>query len=179
MRLIVARDTEAFGEMYRRHASAVAAIAARVTPDRMSADDITQGAFLALWTRAAKIDVRSGSLRAWLVTVARNAAIDRVRRLRPVGRLDETHALLADPARTEDFAMQNETQREIGRALATLAEDQRTVIELAYFGELSQSEIAAATGVPLGTVKGRVRLAMQHLRRALASPMGDSREPAR
>lgn len=179
MRLVVERNTDAFGELYRRHASAVAAIAARVAADRATADDIVQGAFLSLWTRAAKIDMRGRSLRAWLVTVTRNAGIDRLRRLRSASELDDTHAMLPDGTRTEDVAMQNETQREISRALETLADDQRTVIELAYFGELTQSEIATVTGVPLGTVKGRVRLAMQHLRRALATPMGDAREPAR
>lgn len=172
MRLVVARDTEAFGEIYRRHASAVAAIATRLTPDRSNADDITQAAFLALWSRASNIDTR-GSLRAWLVTVTRNAAIDRIRRLRPVSGLAAEHDRLPDPRRTEDLAMQYETQREIGAALATLDDDQRTVIELAYFGELSQSEIATVTGAPLGTVKSRVRLAMQHLRGVLAPPLGE------
>lgn len=162
MRLVVARSHEAFEEVYRRHVGAVFAVCSRIAPDRSTADDLTQQTFLALWTRATGItDIRS-SLRPWLITVVRNAAIDRQRRTRETVELDFNRASVN--AGPPEVAIQNQRDSDIRRALAGLAEDQRTVIELAYFGGLTQSQIAAVLGAPLGTVKSRVRLAMQRLR---------------
>lgn len=169
LRLVVIRRADAFDELYRRHAFAVAAVAARASRNRSDADEATQSAFLALWRRAPSVVVRGASLRAWLVTVGRNAAIDRARGARPVHALDASHETIpASEPGPEDSAMQRDTSRSVRAALEALDPDQRSVVELAYFGGLSQTEIAVTTGVPLGTVKGRIRLAMRHLRRALS-----------
>lgn len=174
MRLVGSRQADAFDELYRRHAWAVAAVASRVAADRADADEAVQSAFMTLWTRAASIDVRGGSLRPWLVTVGRNAAIDRARRSRPTVPADATHeSIPATGAGPEESAVQGDVQRDIQQALEALVPDQREVVELAYFGGLTQTEISAQTGVPLGTVKSRVRLAMRHLRRMLEPVAGE------
>ena len=174
LRLVGARHADAFDELYRRHAWAVAAVAARLVDDRADADEATQSAFMALWNRARSVQARGGSLRAWLVTVGRNAALDRRRRSRSTVPTDATHdRIAAAGAGPEETVMQHAVQRDIRHALEALEPDQRTVVELAYFGGLSQTEIAAETGVPLGTVKSRVRLAMRHLRRALEPAQGE------
>jgi RNA polymerase sigma-70 factor (ECF subfamily) len=135
-----------------------------------------QRAFMMLWNRAASIDARGGSLRPWLVTVGRNAALDRVRRVRATVATDAIDERIpATGAGPEETVMQRDVQRDIRQALEALDPEQRAVLELAYFGGLSQTEISAQTGVPLGTVKSRVRLAMRHLRRMLA-PIAE--EPA-
>ncbi len=176
LRLVGARHADAFNELYRRHAPAVAAVASRVVSDRADADEATQRAFMTLWNRAASIDVRGGSLRPWLVTVGRNAAVDRRRRVRAGVSPDAIHERIpATEAGPEETAMQRDVQRDIHHALEALDPEQRAVLELAYFGGLSQTQISAQTGVPLGTVKSRVRLAMRHLRRVL-EPIGG--EPA-
>jgi len=168
LRLVGARHTDAFDELYRRHAPAVAAVASRLVTDRADADEATQRAFMMLWNRAASIDPRGGSLRPWLVTVGRNAALERLRRARPTVATDATHERIpARDAGPEELAMQRDVRRDIDHALEALDPDQRAVVELAYFGGLSQTEISAQTGAPLGTVKSRVRLAMRHLRRML------------
>jgi RNA polymerase sigma-70 factor (ECF subfamily) len=172
LRLVGVRHTGAFDELYRRHAAAVAAVAARLVPDRADADEATQRAFMTLWNRAASLDVRGGSLRPWLVTVGRNAALDRLRRVRPTVATDATHERIpATDAGPEETVVQRDVRRNIEHALEALDPDQRAVVELAYFGGLSQTQISAQTGVPLGTVKSRVRLAMRHLRRMLEPVM--------
>lgn len=146
----------------------MAAIASRVVSDRVDADEATQSAFMMLWNRAASIDARGGSLRPWLVTVGRNAAVDCVRRARASVATEALHERIpAAGAGPEETVMQRDLRRDIDHALESLDPEQRAVLELAYFGGLSQTEISAQTGVPLGTVKSRVRLAMRHLRRAL------------
>ena len=174
LRLVGARHTDAFNELYRRHSSAVAAVASRLLADRADADDATQRTFMMLWNRAASIDARGGSLRPWLVTVGRNAAVDRVRRVRANIATGTIHDRIpATDAGPEETAMQRDVRRDIDHALETLDPDQRAVLELAYFGGLSQTEISAQTGIPLGTVKSRVRLAMRHLRRVLEPIAGE------
>lgn len=123
---------------------------------------------MSLWNRAASIDAHGGSLRPWLVTVGRNAALDRARRARSSLATEAIHDRIpATGAGPEETVMQRDVRRDIDHALESLDPEQRVVVELAYFGGLSQTEISAHTGVPLGTVKSRVRLAMRHLRRAL------------
>ncbi len=174
LRLVGARHTDAFDELYRRHAPAVAAVASRVVLDRADADDATQRAFMMLWNRAASIEVRGGSLRPWLVAVGRNAAVDGTRRVRPSIPTDAAHERIPAPgAGPEETAMQRDVQRGIHHALESLEPGQRAVVELTYFGGLTQTEISVQTGVPLGTVKSRIRLAMRHLRRMLETSAGE------
>jgi RNA polymerase sigma-70 factor (ECF subfamily) len=174
VRLVASRRADAFEELYRRHAVAVAAIAARTVADRGCADEATQSAFLSLWRRAAHLELRSSSLRPWLLIVARNAAIDIARKVRAAEQLDAAGTGAPEPRLLEEIVMQRESERDVQAAIATLEDAQREVLELAYFGGLSQSEIAELTGAPLGTVKGRIRLAMQHLRAFLTARAGDA-----
>jgi RNA polymerase sigma-70 factor (ECF subfamily) len=174
LRLVGARNADAFNELYRRHAPAVAAVASRVVSDRADADEATQRAFMTLWNRAASIDARGGSLRPWLVTVGRNAAVDRLRSVSATVSVDASYERIpATDAGPEETVMQRDVRRDIDHALESLDPEQRAVLELAYFGGLSQTEISAQTGVPLGTVKSRVRLAMRHLRRMLEPVAGE------
>jgi RNA polymerase sigma-70 factor, ECF subfamily len=158
------RSSEAFEELYRRHASAVTAIARRFSGDSHGADEATQSTFLKLWQCAGELDTRN-RLRAWLATVVRNKVFDQQRRKRlTLVDISEQHDRAANVPTPEEHAIARERTTSIKTALDALPDEQRQIIDLAYFGGLSQSEIAENTGLPLGTVKSRTRLAMQRLR---------------
>lgn len=165
LRRIARRDETAFHVAYRRHSPAVMAVSYRFLGDRESAGEVTQQTFLRLWDRAASLDARMGRLRPWLVLVARNMAID-------IGRRRRLHSaaferLVGSVPTGQDVADTVVDRIEMCDArdlLDLLGEDQRRIVELAYFGELTQTEIATMLEVPLGTVKSRLRLALQHLR---------------
>ncbi len=167
LRRVAQRDETAFHLIYRRHATAVMAVAYRILGDRETAAETTQITFLRLWHRASTLEPREGRLRPWLLSVARNAAIDHERhRRRGIAAFGALFTSLpeADPAET---VIARARARETDDLLATLSPEQRAVVELAYFGELTQTEIAATLGVPLGTVKSRLRLGLGHLRTLL------------
>lgn len=173
---IAARDETAFHLIYRRHASAVMAVAHRILGDRETAADTTQHTFLRLWKHADSIEPREGRLRPWLLSVARNAAIDYGRRKRrgfiALARGFLQPAIEPDPA---EAVIARANAREASGLLATLSAEQRTVVELAYFGELTQTEIAAVLEIPLGTVKSRLRLALGHLRSSVSATKREMR----
>jgi RNA polymerase sigma-70 factor (ECF subfamily) len=173
MDLVKHGRADAFEQLYHRHATAVSAVVGRIC-QRQAADEVTQSVFLTLWNNAGRFRPESGRLRAWLMTIARNAAIDRAR----VKRVDIvpfesalTHSS-ADLGPAE-LVVDRERDREVREALTILSEEQRTVIELAFFGGLTQLEIAGVIDQPLGTVKSRVRLGMQKLRRLLGPFQGN------
>jgi RNA polymerase sigma-70 factor (ECF subfamily) len=173
MELVSARKAEAFEELYHRHAAAVTGLVSRICA-RQAADEVTQSVFLTLWNNASRFRPESGRLRAWLMAIARNAAIDRAR----VKRVDVVpfEAALAHSSADlgpAELVADRERDREVREALSILSEEQRTVIELAFFGGLTQLEIAAVIDQPLGTVKSRVRLGMQKLRRLLGPFQGN------
>jgi RNA polymerase sigma-70 factor, ECF subfamily len=174
MMLVDSRRADAFEELYRRHAGAVASFVSRICSDRQVADEVTQSAFFTLWNHAGRFRPEAGRLRAWLLTIARNAAIDRTR----IKRVDvvpfEAAAQAASRESGPEEQVENfERNRTVREALAALSDDQRTVIELAFFGGLTQTEIARVVNEPLGTVKSRVRLGMQKLRRILGPLQGN------
>ena len=167
---IVARDERAVGELYDRHSRLLFGLILRVLRDRGEAEEVLQEVFVLVWTKAETYNVALGSPAAWLVRVARNRAIDRLRsnavRLRAV-----ESAPGPEPSREEDpevRATLSEQQRAVARALDSLPADQRVLIEDAYFLGLTQSELAEKYKLPLGTVKTRVRSGMQALRHQLA-----------
>jgi RNA polymerase sigma-70 factor (ECF subfamily) len=167
---IVNRDERAVGELYDRHSRLLYGLILRVLRDRGDAEEVLQEVFLLVWTRAETYNVALGSPAAWLVRVARNRAIDRLRanavRLRAV-----ESAADPDPIREHDpeaRASQTEQQQAVIRALGSLPPDQRLLIEQAYYLGMTQSELADKFKLPLGTVKTRVRSAMQTLRQQLA-----------
>ncbi len=163
----------AFAELYDRYSYLAVAVAVRIINDHGAAEDAVQTAFLSIWRRAGSFRSGSGSVRGWLLTIVRNAAVDRRRgrhgRAFRDSPLDEAAFWLAtDDNETFDaVAALGEAER-IRAALQTLPSGQRAAIELAYFRGLSHQEIAEWTGTPLGTVKGRMRLGLHKLRASLA-----------
>lgn len=164
-------DTEALGELYDRHAAAALAVALRVTTDRQEAEDVVHDAFVVVWRKIARFDPERGSLRAWLMTIVRNRAIDRVRARRPAIEIedaDERSLLRTGPNPTWEQALQRTSAAEVRAALDSLPGEQRQAVELAYFEGYTYREVAQVTGVPPGTASGRMRLALAKLREVLA-----------
>lgn len=170
--LIQQRNAYAFEIFYDRHAHAAFALARRMVHDPARAEDVTQDAFLAAWRSCHSFRADRGSPRTWVLGITRHRAVDEIRRDGSQARVVATEQGLArladDPELTYAQALSNEEAEVVRRALKTLPSDQREAIVLAYLGGLSHSEIAAALGLPLGTVKGRMRLGLDKLRRALA-----------
>lgn len=174
MALVQRKDPSAFEALFDRHGSAAFSLAHRIAGDRAAAEDVVQEAFLSIWRSRSGYDRARGSVRAWVLGIVRNRAIDALRRdARPgVPRLglDDEKLLEARPAeeRTEVEAVRREVAREVRGALSDLPGDQSRVIELAYFGGFSHSEIAEMLSMPLGTVKGRMRLGLEKMRGRIA-----------
>jgi RNA polymerase sigma-70 factor (ECF subfamily) len=173
MPLVGRHDPEAFEVLYDRHGGAAYSLAYRIVGDRAAAEEVTQEAFISVWRSGARFDAARGSVRSWLLSVVRNRAIDFLRSRAgkaPKLTFDDDAVLEQRPAqeRTEDEALQRETAAEIQGALGKLPGEQSKVIELAYFGGFSHSEISRILGLPMGTVKGRMRLGLEKIRGELA-----------
>ncbi|HEX5610165.1 MAG TPA: sigma-70 family RNA polymerase sigma factor [Solirubrobacterales bacterium] len=173
MPLVGEKDPEAFEVFYDRHGGVAYSLAYRIVGERGAAEDVTQEAFISIWRSGARFDATRGSVRSWLLSVVRNRAIDFLRSKAgkaPKLSFDDDAILEQRPAEelTEDVAMQRETASEVRGVLGQLPGEQSKVIQLAYFGGFSQSEIAEMLGVPLGTVKGRMRLGLEKIRGELA-----------
>ena len=167
------KDSHAFEVLYDRHGGAAYSLAYRIVGNRGAAEDVAQEAFLSIWRSNARFDIARGSVRSWVLSVVRNRAIDALRRGgagAPKLDRDDDALLEARPAGagTEDEAIRRETSRELRGALESLPDDQSKVIELAYFGGFSHSEIAEMLSMPLGTVKGRMRLGLEKIRAQIA-----------
>ncbi len=156
----------ALADLYDRYSGLAYGIALRVLGDPGRAEDAVQEAFLNVWNRAPSFDPARGSLRTWLLTAVRNRSIDYLRGRGGMERQEvELKPALAtsprgDPWHEVSLSLEREAVRE---ALASLPPEQRQAIELAYFGGYSQREIAGITRAPMGTVKGRTRLALEKL----------------
>jgi RNA polymerase sigma-70 factor, ECF subfamily len=162
---IAGGDRGAFDELYGRYARAVLGLALRRLGDRGRAEDATQDAFVAIWRSARTYDPTRGLGAPWLYAVARNAITDGLRRTpEPVAELEDGPGNAPDPSDEAESAW---TAWRVHRALETLPAHERPVIELAYWGGLSQSEIAGRLEIPLGTVKTRTRSALSRLADAL------------
>ena len=173
MTLVDGKDPDAFEVFYDRHGGAAYSLAHRIVGDPGMAEDVTQEAFLSIWRSRARFDAARGSVRAWALGIVRNRAIDALRSAsRPAPKLDrdDDAALESQPAgeRTEVEAIRRETAGRLREALGVLPREQSRVIELAYFGGFSHSEIAEMLGAPLGTIKGRMRLGLEKIRATLA-----------
>lgn len=171
-------DRQAFGRFYDRYGSLVFTFAMRLLRVRSEAEDLLQEVFLQAWRQAATYSPERGSPEAWLVTITRSRAIDKLRSMRKreksIARTDTVEGTEIG-ARVESGAAQSEAKLVVQDALAGLPEAQRRVLELAYFDGLTQSEIAARLGEPLGTVKTRMRAGLERLRGLLAAPVGGER----
>jgi RNA polymerase sigma-70 factor, ECF subfamily len=167
------KDAEAFEVFYDRHGGAAYSLAYRMLGDRGAAEDCIQEAFISIWRSGGRFDRTRGSVRSWTLSIVRNRAIDHLRSKAgkaPKLTFDDDAILESRPAEelTEEEAMRQETATEVRGALSQLPDDQSKCIQLAYFGGFSQSEIASMLNLPLGTVKGRMRLGLEKIRGELA-----------
>lgn len=161
---------EAFEALYDRYGRLAYAIALRVLSDEGAAEEVVQDAFLAVWRKTLMYRADRGSVRSWIATVVRNAAIDRLRRDQRRDRYEldiEVSASRASVSDTWSEVVEELSRHEIRTAMHMLPIEQRQTLELAYWCGLSQREISEAMDVPVGTVKGRARLGLQKLRDAL------------
>src|SRR5712691_12177810 len=170
------RDERALGELYDRHGGPVYSLALAIVGERADAEEVVADSFGQAWRTAEQFDPARGSVTAWLATITRTRALDLVRargrRARALTRaaLGNSEGLATPIAAGEapDRGVERqEARRQVARSLAELSEPQRRVIELAYFGGLTQAEIAAELKEPLGTVKTRIRAGMEKLRGSL------------
>jgi RNA polymerase sigma-70 factor, ECF subfamily len=174
MPLVERKDPRAFEIVYDRHGGAAFSLAYRMVGNRSAAEDITQEAFLSLWRSGARYDRARGSVRTWLLGIVRNRAIDLLRReVMQAPAISFEDEISADKrpssaSETDVEALRREAARQVRGVLNELPGDQMRVIELAYFGGLTHSQIAETLGMPLGTVKGRMRLGMEKIRARLA-----------
>ncbi len=164
------RDPQAFEMLYERHSSLAMSCAMRASLDRTIAADAVQAAFLDIWRNPSGYSSERGPVAAWIAVIARNRSIDIMRRARSQDRVN--HAIAAQPAPEEhdlahDGAVANEEADGLREQLGRLPDEQREVIELSFFDELTHPEIARRLRIPLGTVKGRARLGLERLRYGL------------
>jgi RNA polymerase sigma-70 factor (ECF subfamily) len=169
---VARQDRRAFEMLYDRYAPAVFGLALKTLGDRQIAEEAVQEVFWRVWQRAASFDPNR-TFAPWLFGIAHNYCIDELRRRRARPQSvyeDQDHPVLSSIADTTDVsetALQGEQQRIVADALQQLPQEQRQAIELAYFGGLTQQEIATRLGNPLGTIKTRMRLGLQKLRAIL------------
>lgn len=175
VRLIRQAHGEALGELYDRYSRLVFSLALNSVGDPETAEEVTQDVFLRVWQRAGQFRPDRGKVTTWLTSITRHRAIDQLRRraVRPerhsVGWAEvplRSEPLANGPEEATVLALERERVR---AAVADLPEEQQEALALAYFAGLSQSQIAEALGLPLGTAKTRIRLGMQKLRQALHS----------
>lgn len=174
VRRMASGDESALGLLYDRWSPLLHSVARRIVGDAEDAEEVLEEAFWQAWRQAGRYEHERGGVSTWLTMIVRSRALDRVRargRLREERWVNIPEPSSGDaedaPASPEAAAEQDEQRRLIAAAVAQLPPEQRETVELAYFGGLSQSEIAAKLGQPLGTVKTRARLALQKLRESL------------
>ncbi|SEM63343.1 RNA polymerase sigma-70 factor, ECF subfamily [Gemmobacter aquatilis] len=168
--LLAVRDSQdraAFAALFRHFAPRVKGFLMKSGASATLAEECAQDVMATLWHKAHLFDPARASVATWVFTIARNRRIDALRRARRAEPEDLPWGPEPEPDQQEALEMAQETER-LGEAIARLPEKQRALIERAYFGELSHSEIAAETGLPLGTIKSRIRLALDRLRQHLS-----------
>jgi len=168
-------DADAFELIYDRHAGAAFSLAYRICGGSGAAEDVVQDAFLSAWRGRDRYDPARGQVRSWLLRIVHNSAIDRVRRSgvheRRRASAEGIEDRLEAPDRTDEEVAQRAEATEVRGALGTLPEEQRQVIELAYFDGLTHTQIAAKLGQPVGTIKGRMRLGLLKLHTQLSGEL--------
>lgn len=170
-------DADALGLLYDRYRRLAMAVAYRILEDASSAEDCLQDAFLQVWRNHASYHPERGSVKSWLLTIVRNAAIDRHRgkegRARQDRPIDEVEYLLGEHDDPHAQAVESLQAEQIKAAIEGLPDEQREAITLAFFNGLTHQEIAERTGAPLGTVKGRMRLGLRKMREQLIETEAD------
>ncbi len=157
------RDEAAFGALFSHFAPRIKAFLMKSGADAAQAEDCVQDVMATVWNRAEQFDPQRASVATWVFTIARNRRIDLLRKERRPEPEDLPWGPEESSDQAETLALQQDCDR-LGHAIAELPRKQRDLIEKAYFGDLTHSEIAAQTGLPLGTIKSRIRLALDRLR---------------
>jgi RNA polymerase sigma-70 factor (ECF subfamily) len=172
MQLVQRGDPRAFELLYDRHGGAAYSLAYRIVGRQAAAEDVVQEALLSIWRSRLRYDQTRGSVRTWILGIVHNRAIDGLRRSSVHDRRRATLEVVEErfeaPERTDVEVARREEARTVRGALETLPDEQRKTIELAYFGGFSHTQIADMLGEPIGTVKGRMRLGLDKMRRQLA-----------
>jgi len=164
-------DQSAFAALYEATSKVVFGLVLRIVPERATAEEVLLDVYTQAWRQANNYDSSRGSPLAWLMTIARSRAIDRLRSSRQDQNketIDDASTLVSSSISPEEASVISERQRLVRSALDMLVPEQREVLELAYYAGLSHTEIAAKTGHPLGTVKTRTRLGMMKMREMLS-----------
>jgi RNA polymerase sigma-70 factor (ECF subfamily) len=172
---IVQRDESALAALYDRYAGMLSSVLNRILRDTQAAEEILQDIFYQLWRTAARFDPNRGSLPGWLMVIARNRAISRLRQRRPEAGEELVENTIVLPCSVESDVAQQELLGRVKGALDGLPKEQRVALELAYFEGFTHSEIASRTGDPLGTVKTRLRSAVETLKRKLGEQSAHAR----
>ncbi len=166
-RIARAQDAEAFARLFAHFAPRLKAFLMKSGADEASAEECVQDVMVTVWRKAPQFDPTRASAATWIYTIARNRRIDLLRRQRRPEPEELAWGPEEEPDQFDVLSFQQDSER-LAEALAQLPEKQRVLIERAYFGDLSQSEIAELTGLPLGTIKSRIRMALEKLRHALS-----------
>jgi RNA polymerase sigma-70 factor (ECF subfamily) len=164
---IVQRDESALAALYDRYSGMLSPVLNRILRDSQAAEEILQDIFYQLWRSATQFDASRGSLPGWLLVIGRNRAISRLRRHNPASGEELLENTVVLPTNLESTIAQQQLVGKVKGALDSLPKEQRAAVELAYFEGLTHSEIAERTGDPLGTVKTRLRSAVETLKRNL------------
>jgi RNA polymerase sigma-70 factor, ECF subfamily len=165
--LVEASDAEAFATLYDRHSRAAFSLAYRMMGDRQAAEDLAQDAFLKVWRNASSYRAKRGSVRTWVLSIVHNRGIDQLRTLASRRRTqDKVEASAPRSQPSEAFAetWRNSQRAQVREALDTLPPEQLKILELAYFSGYTHVEISELLSLPLGTVKGRMRLGLKKIR---------------
>ncbi|MGI8558232.1 MAG: RNA polymerase sigma factor [Solirubrobacteraceae bacterium] len=174
MQLVRRGEAPAFEIIYERHCGIAFSVAYRMCGKRAIAEEVVQEAFISLWRSGARYDRTRGSVRTWVLGIVHNRAIDALRRGIVHDRRRASDEGIEErfeaPEHTELEVARREEAREIRSALSELPSEQSRVIELAYFGGFTHTEIASMLGAPVGTIKGRMRLGLAKMRLALGEP---------
>lgn len=170
--LIVQQDKEALEELYSRYERILFSFIHRFTRDNGVSEEVMQDLFMKLWQGKATYQEGKGKFSSWILTIARNAAIDRIRKQKVTEVEFDDRDSEPDPESVEQTIVMQEENSIIQEAVSTLPHEQQQVVRLFYFDGEPQKNIAKRCQIPLGTVKGRLRLALKHLRKTLSSQDG-------
>ena len=177
MQLVRQGDPRAFETVYDRHDGAAFSLAYRMVGNRAAAEDVVQEAFLSIWRSRMRYESDRGSVRSWVLGIVHHRTIDALRRNLAHDRRRTSAEGLEErqesPERTDLEAARREEARSVRAALESLPGEQTKVIELAYFGGFTHTQIAEMLDMPIGTVKGRMRLGLEKLRRQLSGELGE------
>ena len=180
--LVEAADAEAFATLYDRHSRAAFSLAYRMMGDRQASEDLAQDAFLKVWRGAGSYRAERGSVRTWILSIVHNRGIDQLRshasRRRTQERV-EASAPRSQPSEAFAETWRNSQRDQVREALNTLPAEQLKILELVYFSGYTHVEISELVDVPLGTVKGRMRLGLKKMRDYFDHPKSTRRQKAR